>query len=234
IHGGGWTLGDLDSEDGVCRLMCSQARVVVISPDYRLAPEYPYPICFSDSWETLLWTIKNSEDLGIDASQVIIAGSSAGGNLVSAVVHQARVENVMLAGQILRIPSTCHIDLLPSEGLSSMVENADAPLLSRRSMEIFWSNYNPPKDKLLHHTVSPLLASTFKGLPPTYVQVAGLDPLRDEGLRYAKRLLEAGVPMKLDVYPGVPHAFGYFPELDAAKANARDLIQGLQWIKSLK
>ncbi|KAK5048150.1 hypothetical protein LTR84_005820 [Exophiala bonariae] len=109
-----------------------------------------------------------------------------------------------------------------------MEENKDAPLLSKRSMELFWGYYNPPDKK--DWRVSPLLADTFESLPPTYIQIAGLDPLRDEGLAYAEKLRSLGVPVRLDVYPSVPYAFGYFPALSAAKKNTADLIEGIKWL----
>ncbi|KAL6240262.1 hypothetical protein RBB50_012828 [Rhinocladiella similis] len=203
IHGGGWTLGDLDGEDGTCRWMCTQAEVVVVSVDYRLAPEHPFPAGFNDAYDSLRWA--------------------------AAVVLQAREDGIELRGQILRTPVTCHMDCYPPElNLSSMEDNKDAPLLSKTSMQLFWSYYNPPVKT--DWRVSPLLASSFKALPKTYIQIAGLDPLRDEGLAYAIKLKAAGVDVKLDAYPGVPHAFGYFPSLRASQKNANDLINAIHWM----
>ncbi|OAG43887.1 hypothetical protein AYO21_01739 [Fonsecaea monophora] len=229
IHGGGWTLGDLEGEDLTCRAMCVRAGVVVVSVDYRLAPEYPFPRGTEDSWEALKWTIDNHGNLGIDVNNIIIGGSSSGAHTTAVLSHRVKDGQLPIKGSIMRIPSVCHIDCYPPElGLHSLEELKDAPLLSKRSMELFYGYLNPPDPS--NPEASPLLNPTFKGHPPTYMQVAGMDPLRDEGLAYADKLRAAGVPVKLDVYPGLPHAFGYFPKLTAARKNAEDLIAGIKWL----
>lgn len=159
------------------------------------------------------------------------------------LAHRARDSAIRLRGQILRIPSVCHIDCYPQElSLLSIDDLKDAPLLSKRSMELFYQYYAPPIPS--DPEASPLLNPNFNDLAPAYLQVAGLDPLRDEGLAYAEKLKKAGyvhrrrgltrnkigtnrvrIATKLDIYPGLPHAFGYFPVLSAARKNSKDLIE---------
>ncbi|KAF5506338.1 Versiconal hemiacetal acetate esterase [Colletotrichum siamense] len=226
IHGGGWTLGDLEGEDIACKAICEYTKVVVVSMDYRLAPENPFPRGLEDCWDILLWTLENSSTLGIDPNCVMVSGSSSGGNSTAVIAHRARDKGVALKGQILRIPATCHIDCYPPElKLRSMEELKDAPLLSKRSMETFYGYYSPPDPS--SPEVSPLLNQNFKDLAPAYLQVAGMDPLRDEGLAYAAKLKDAGVPTKVDIYPGLPHAFGYFPELSATPKFSIDVITAI-------
>ncbi|KAI8297922.1 Versiconal hemiacetal acetate esterase [Colletotrichum sp. SAR11_240] len=226
IHGGGWTLGDLEGEDIACKAICEYTKVVVVSMDYRLAPENPFPRGLEDCWDILLWTLENSSALGIDPNCVMVSGSSSGGNSTAVIAHRARDKGIALKGQILRIPATCHIDCYPPElKLRSMEELKDAPLLSKRSMETFYGYYSPPDPS--SPEVSPLLNQNFKDLAPAYLQVAGMDPLRDEGLAYAAKLKDAGVPTKVDIYPGLPHAFGYFPELSATPKFSIDVITAI-------
>ncbi|KAH6972188.1 Alpha/Beta hydrolase protein [Ilyonectria sp. MPI-CAGE-AT-0026] len=226
IHGGGWTLGDLEGEDIACRAMCVNGGVVVVSVDYRLAPENPFPTGLDDCWDALLWTRSQSHSLGIEQDCISIGGSSSGGNITAVLAHRARNLGIRLKGQILRIPATCHIDCYPPElNLRSLEDLKDAPLLSKRSMELFYGYYNPSDPS--NPDVSPLLNTNFHGLAPAYFQVAGLDPLRDEGLAYANKLKEAGVPTRVDVYPGVPHAFYYFPSLTAAAKSSTDLLEAI-------
>ncbi|KAH8901420.1 alpha/beta hydrolase fold-3 domain protein [Thozetella sp. PMI_491] len=227
IHGGGWTLGDLNGEDITCRAMCVYGNLVVVSVDYRLAPENPFPRGLEDSWEALLWTISNADALLVDKGCLLLGGSSSGANVTAVLAHRARDKGVNLKAQILRIPATCHIDVYPPElNLRSMEELKDATLLSKRSMELFYGYYNPPDPS--SPEVSPLLNENFKGLAPAYIQVAGMDPLRDEGLAYGEKLKAAGIPTRVDVYPGLPHAFVYFPELSGSKKCGADLFAALK------
>lgn len=149
------------------------------------------------------------------------------------MAHRARDRvsstNFTLKGQILRIPAVCHYKFYPPElHLHSLDELRDAPVLSRQSLELFWGSYNPPDPR--NTDASPLLHPSFVGLAPAYIQVAGMDPLRDEGLAYAAKLRAANVPVQLDVYPGMPHGFGYFPEVAAARLNVLDLVKGIKFL----
>ncbi|OAL44228.1 alpha/beta hydrolase fold-3 domain protein [Pyrenochaeta sp. DS3sAY3a] len=227
IHGGGWTLGDLDGEDIVCRATCAKNSVVVVSVDYRLAPEFPFPRGLNDCWEAMNWVRAEAPRLRVDSSAMIIGGSSSGGNLTAVLAHRARDAGIPLKGQILRIPSVCHIEHYPPElELHSMEELKDAPVLCKRAMELFYENLQL-KDPA-NPEMSPLLAPSFQNLAPACVQIAGMDPLRDEGFAYADKLKNAGVPVQIYVYPGLPHAFNYFPPLSSTETYGDDMAAAIK------
>ncbi|CEJ82339.1 hypothetical protein VHEMI02410 [[Torrubiella] hemipterigena] len=230
MHGGGWTLGDLDGEDSACRSVCVGANVVVVSVDYRLAPEHPFPTGLNDSWNSFLWMREYAGELGINKDALSIGGSSAGANFTAVLAHRARDHGIKLLGQLLRIPCVCHLDAYPPElNLYSMEDLKDAPLLSRRSVELFLQYYAADPTNT---DMSPLLNKNFAGLAPAYIQIAGADPLRDEGLAYADKLKHAGVTTKVDIYPGLPHAFGFFTNLSATVKYAADLVDAMKSINS--
>ncbi|KAH8799082.1 alpha/beta hydrolase fold-3 domain protein [Xylogone sp. PMI_703] len=238
FHGGGWMVGNLESEDLTCRSLCVKGPVVVVNVDYRLAPEYPFPAAIDDALHSLQWVLTTTDlPLGADNSRIILAGTSAGAN-IGMVLSQLAVKSGIginsIRGQILRIPVTCHPDHFLGtvsgsliSATTSLVQFSDAPLLKRQSMDIFYSAYSSPNTA--DFRVSPLLGDGFEKLPPAFFQIAGRDPLRDEGLEYARKLEEAGVPVKVVVYPGLPHAFSYFP-LSATKEYGEDVITGLHWL----
>ncbi|SCN68565.1 uncharacterized protein FFB20_03094 [Fusarium fujikuroi] len=195
VHGGGWTMGNLDSETKVCRTMCKSAGVIVISVDYRKAPENPFPIGLEDVWQGVLWTVnrdqvfENIDSLGGASDKIIIGGLSAGGNIAAVLAQRARsAANIAFRGQILRVPLVVHEDALPREfDFSSYTENASAPILPSAAVTQCLGYYGGPPEDI---RMSPLLAKDFSGLPPAYIQVAGADPLRDDGFAYAERLRE--------------------------------------------
>ncbi|TAQ87446.1 hypothetical protein B7494_g4222 [Chlorociboria aeruginascens] len=226
MHGGGWALGDLDADDTGCRSISVTTGVKVFSVGYRLAPENPYPAAVDDCWAALNWILENSDSLNIDKSRIILGGSSAGANLAAVLTYRARKNHIEIRGQLLRMPTVCHMDCYPSEfKIESMEENKNAPILSKRSMELFYSFYDPSHPADIN--ISPLLADDFGILPPTHLQICGKDPLRDEGLAYAEKLDKAGVKCTVDVYHGLPHAFTFFPELSATKKYARDTLRAI-------
>ncbi|EXK83527.1 hypothetical protein FOQG_12224 [Fusarium oxysporum f. sp. raphani 54005] len=232
VHGGGWTMGDLDSEDKVCRTMCNSAGVIVISVDYRKAPENPFPIGLEDVWQGVLWVFNHIETLGGASDKIIIGGLSAGGNIAAVLAQRARsVGNIAFRGQILRVPLVVHTDTLPREfDFSSYTENAIAPILPAAAVTQCLGYYGAPPEDI---RISPLLAKDHSGLPPAYIQVAGADPLRDDGFAYAERLQKAGIPVRLSVYAGFPHAFMNFPLRSAMKSD-EDLIKAIKWILEIQ
>jgi acetyl esterase len=213
LHGGGWVIGDLDTADATCRALANRAGCVVVSVDYRLAPEHPAPAALEDCMTALAWTVENFELLGVDASKVAIGGDSAGGNLAALVCQRVRAEfGPDIDFQLLVYPVT---DLTLSH--PSIEENAEGYFLTKASMEWFVQHYlgdADPKDP----SVSPLHADDLTGLPPALVITAEMDPLRDEGDAYAVRLREAGVPTELLRYAGQIHGFvGMATMLDDGK-----------------
>lgn len=199
-HGGGWVFGDLDTHDVVCRSLARMARAVVLSIDYRLAPENPYPAAVEDAYASFQWIVAHARDLGIDASRLAVGGDSAGGNLAAVVSLMARDAGVALAGQMLFYPVTDLSREHPSYG-----EITGVPLTGG-TMRWFKRHYLGEADAS-DWRISPLLAESLEGLPPAYVMTAGHDPLRDEGDAYAQRLQQAGVTVTHVCYSGQIHGF---------------------------
>ena len=203
FRGGGWVLGDLDTHDGVCRFLAAAAGTKVLSIDYRLAPEHPFPAAVEDAWAGFAWAVANAAALGANPARIAIAGDSAGGNLAAVVCLLARAGGgVMPAMQLLLYPPTDATAKLPSRQMF-----AEGFLLTKGDVEAFERHYLPPGSDHTDPRVSVLLVPDLTGLPPAYVATAGFDPLRDEGEAYALRMREAGVRVALRRHPGLVHRF---------------------------
>ena len=202
LHGGGWVIGDLDTADATARSLANRSGVVVVSVDYRLAPEHRAPAALDDSMAVLTWAVENAELLGVDASRVGVGGDSAGGNLAAALC--LRVRDQLGPGidfQLLVYPVVdCTLDH------PSMEENAEGYFLTKDAMVWFVDHYLGDADPT-DPSVSPLLAPSLADLPPALVITAEFDPLRDEGEAYAARLREAGVEVEAIRYDGQVHGF---------------------------
>jgi acetyl esterase len=205
FHGGGWVVGDLDTQDMICRALCHGASAVVVSVDYRLAPEHRFPAAVDDAWAATRWAVAHAEELKGDARRVSVAGDSAGANLSAAVALRARDEGgPPLRAQILIYGSCNH----PAVRTPSADEFASGPILTDAAVDFFWKQYlaNPEVDQ--HHPwASPMRAADHRGLAPAFVATAELDPTRDDGERYADKLRTAGVATECRRYPGMPHGF---------------------------
>lgn len=197
-HGGGWVIGDLDTTDGVCRALCGRAAATVISVDYRLAPEHPYPAALDDAEAAFDWVRDHAEDLYLAPDRIAVGGDSAGGNLAALVAQSRRGQ---VAFQLLIYPAT---DLTNSH--PSHEENAEGYLLTRDHMVWFTQHYLGDHDRT-DPRVSPLHAGDLSGVAPAFVLTAEFDPLRDEGEAYAARLEDAGVEVAARRYDGMIHAF---------------------------
>jgi len=203
FHGGGWTFGDLDTHDVVCRELANLARCAVASVDYRLAPEHKFPAAVEDAVAATRWVAREAEALALDPARIAVGGDSAGGNLAAVVALAARDEGgPKLATQVLIYPATDMAADTPSH-----VEFADGYVLTRDA--ILWSrgNYLRLPDDVADWRASPLRARDHSRLPPAYVITCGFDPLRDEGRAYADRLRAAGVPVTYECFEGMVHGF---------------------------
>jgi acetyl esterase len=203
LHGGGWVIGTLDSYDATCRELAQGAGCVVVSVDYRLAPEHRYPAAPEDCYAAVQWVAANAASLGADAKRLAVGGDSAGGNLSAVVSQMARDRGgPAIRFQLLIYPVT-DADFTRR----SYVDNAEGYLLTTASMRWFWDHYVPEQAKRAEPYASPLRAADLSGLPPAWVCTAEFDPLRDEGEAYAKRLQQAGVSTTLTRFDGLIHGF---------------------------
>ncbi|KAF8575619.1 hypothetical protein K439DRAFT_1398020 [Ramaria rubella] len=240
FHGGGFRIGNVELDDSLMRLICKTNQISCVNVDYRLAPEHPFPIPVQDSYEAVKWVVANASSLSADlAKGFLVGGASAGGNIAAVISLKARDDPFLqgkLTGQILQIPVVCPSDAYPEkwkDELLSMTQNSDAPLLTRKELSLLYVDYNPPD--LTSPDVSPLLAPSLRGLPPAYLQICGLDPLRDEAFLYDKLLRESDVPTKVATYPGLPHAFWYpAPLISGAKKYRVDTVEGIKWLIETK
>lgn len=215
FHGGGFVIGDLESHDGVCRSLCNEANMLVISVDYRLAPEHRYPAAVDDSYAAMCWAAENAQVLNADPARLVVAGDSAGANLAAVTALKARDESgPSIASQVLIYP-VADMDF----DRPSYTENAEGYFLTRDMMRWFMAQYLGHDQVVTDPLVCPLQAESLKALPPALVITAEYDPLRDEGEALAQALLEAGVKTELVRFNGMIHGFVSLAEmLDDGKA----------------
>jgi acetyl esterase len=203
FHGGGWVIGNLDSHDVVCRKLADEGQLIVISVDYRLAPEHKFPAAVHDAIAATKWIAGNAKELGLDAARLSVGGDSAGGNLAAVVAISARDGNgPAIAGQVLIYPAIDFALTHPSHS-----EPGTSILLTHSVIRWFRDHYLNGAADIEDWRASPARAKTLIGLPPAYLLTAGGDPLRDEGDEYANRLEEAGVPVTHRTFPGQFHGF---------------------------
>jgi acetyl esterase len=219
LHGGGWVTGSPDGVDLPCRQLCADAGVLVVSVDYRLAPEHQFPAAIEDAYAALHWAHDHAGELGGDPNQIAIGGESAGANLAAATALLARNGGPALKFQLLAYPVTEYHVQRPS-----LVENADAPLLTTADLEWFWNNYLPNPEAALDPRATPSSAADLSRLPPTFVLTGEYDPVRDDGENYAAQLSAAGVQVTQRRYSGVFHSFfgmlGVLAKASQAHADA--------------
>jgi acetyl esterase len=203
FHGGGWVIGDLETHDDPCRFLAANSGAKLLSVDYRLAPEHPFPAAAEDAFAAYEWAAANAERLGVETGRIAVGGDSAGGNLAAAACLTARESGGPLpAMQLLIYPVTETAGTAESRRTF-----AEGFLLTRADMDWFEERYLPPSVDREDPRVALLNATDLSGLPPAYVAVAGFDPLRDEGIAYAERLREAGVRIALRRHAGLTHTF---------------------------
>ena len=225
FHGGGWVIGNIETHDVVCRMLADEGELIVISVDYRLAPEHRFPAAVDDAITATKWVAANARQLGIDASRLSVGGDSAGGNLAAVVALDARENGPKLAGQMLVYPATDFGRTHPSHS-----EPETSILLTHTVITWFANHYLDGAD-INDWRASPLRARTLSGLPPAYVLTAGADPLRDEGNEYAARLKQAGVAVNYRHFPGQFHGFFTMGKLlNQANVAVSDIAT---WLKGL-
>jgi acetyl esterase len=217
LHGGGWYVGDVETFDRVTRQLANASGAVCLSVDYRLAPEHRFPAAVIDARAAAAWlTGAGARELGIDPERVIVGGDSAGGNLAAVVARHLRST---LRAQILVYPA---LDAAMSS--ASYGEFRDGPFVSAGDMAFCWRTYLGEHGDPTDPDASPLRAEDLRGLPPACIAVAGHDPLRDDGLRYAEALGSAGVPVRLERYDDMPHGFIRWT---GVADRARELVEAL-------
>ena len=226
-HGGGYVLGDLDGYDRVARQLCADSDAVVVSVDYRLAPEHPYPAAVDDAWAALLWVSEHAPELGADPKRLGVAGDSAGAVLATVMTLLAREHDGPRIGfQALLYPPAAggHDGDFPSR-----TAHAAGPTLTLRTMEYFSRHYFGLTGKASDYRGAPLRAHDLAGLPPCLLMLAQHDPLRDEGMAYANALLGAGNAVTLVEYHGLAHGFvSMGGGIGAARLAQQQLAQALQ------
>ncbi len=224
FHGGGFVMGDLDTHDGLCRLIAHEGGFIVVAVDYRRAPENKWPAPLEDAVTATRWIFDNASSLGIDAGRIAIGGDSAGGHLAASVTQAMKEQGgPKLAFQLLMFPGT---EFTTDTG--SMNRFAVGYFMEKQVIEWCYSQVLPPDADRASPKVSPLNARDFSGLPPAYILLGGYDPLHDEGLSYADKLKAAGVQVTVADYSEMVHCFIYLqtvlPQAHDAVANAAQAV----------
>lgn len=222
-HGGGFVLYGLDSHDRVCRRLCKMNQCIVVSVDYRLAPEHSFPAAHKDAFTAIQWAQKNISEHGGDASKLIVAGDSAGGNLAACMAHKCKQENIPLLAQILIYP---WIDGKLNN--PSIDKNGKGYLLEKETMFWFQQQYTPRKEDRCKPSVSPCYENDFTNLAPAFMLTAQFDPLLDDGRKYYEQLKAAGNKAHYKEYPQLIHGFFSIPGVSKEAMQAyRDIKEFL-------
>lgn len=230
-HGGGWCIGSLNGYDGICTVITNKIPSVVLSVDYRLAPENSFPAAFDDCYSALKYAANAASSLNAYPDRIVVMGDSAGGNLAAAVSIKSKNENgPHIAFQILVYPAT-NLLHLATDSYRLFGKGYD---LDREMIEMFRSNYIPDKKDRGNSYASPALAKCLKGLPPTLLIAAEFDPLLDDGKRFAEKLKKAGVAVKYSLYKGVIHGFLSFTTFRASQEAFDEIAKTFKKMKAYR
>ena len=227
FHGGGWVVGDLDTQDMIARALAAGAESIVISVDYRLAPEHPFPAAPEDAWAATRWAAAHAHEISGDPQRLAVAGDSAGGALACVVALMARDAGGPKLRAQVNFYGSCNF---PSEQTESAKEFDDGPILRRDDVDYFWSLYLPNPDRDQHDfRASPFRAQSHEGLAPAFIGTAECDPSRDDAEAYATKLQAAGVEVEMKRYPGMVHGFvswvGFLPGAQNAVSDASAFLK---------
>ncbi|WP_238325175.1 alpha/beta hydrolase [Rhodococcoides fascians] len=219
LHGGGWMIGSVDTGDPVSRALCNRVGAVVVSVDYRLAPEHPWPAGLNDALDTLKWVFENIGIYGGDRNRVIIGGDSAGGNMAAVLAQDAIRNGIPLVAQLLIYPAV-DLDVGRIDRYPSVQHNDSGYVLTPEAMAMSFATYVPESVDPAEPRVSPIRAHDLSSLPPAVIAVAEFDPMRDQGLAYAQAMGEAGVPTTVHNGAGLIH--GVFDMIGTVPAADRE------------
>jgi acetyl esterase/lipase len=223
IHGGGFVFGSVEFDHLSALGTCMATGAVVVSVEYRLAPEHPFPAGIEDCYAALVWTAEQADTLGIDRERIAVSGQSAGGGLAAGLALMARDRGgPKICFQVLGIPELDH-----RLQTHSMIHFVDTPLWNRPNAVQSWRCYLGDDPGEVSPYASPSIAEDLSGLPPAFVSVMEFDPLRDEGIEYALRMMQANVPVELHAYPGTFHGSALVTEAAVSKRGHRDLLDAL-------
>lgn len=228
LHGGGWVICDLDSHDGACRSLGNGLGAVVVSVDYRLAPEHPWPAAADDALAAVDWVAAHSAELDVDAARLLVAGDSAGGNLAAVTTLALRDRG----GPALRAQILVYPVIAPDFTTASYRDNGHGYFLTAAAMRWYWEQYDPGLAHAEDPHLVPLRAGSLVGAAPAFIITAELDPLRDEGEAYAAALAAAGVPVWSKRWDGLFHGFLFLDQLDIAAEARTELYQAVRPVLS--
>ncbi|WP_433162296.1 alpha/beta hydrolase [Kribbella sp. CA-247076] len=223
FFGGGWTLGSIETADGISRKLANAVPCQVITVGYRLAPENPFPAAVHDCHHATRWIAEHADEVQADPDRLVVGGDSAGGNLAAAVTLLARDNGPALAGQLLVYPNTLY-----GSDTISMRAGDDPYLFNKTSVGWYWDHYLTDPADGQNPLASPLLAESHANLPPALVITAEYDPLRDEGEYYAEKLHAAGVPTTLSRYDGMVH--GFFAMSGILDGGRQAMVEAASWL----
>lgn len=227
FHGSGFVLCSLNTHDGMCRNLCAGADCVVVSVDYRLAPEHKFPAAVDCVFATR-WAAEHASELNADADRIVVAGDSAGGTLAAVTALRLRDEGgPTLRGQLILYPVTDY----HTPGTRSYEENAEGYGLTRDTMKWFWNHYLNDPGEASNPYAAPLRARDLHGLPPAFVVTAQYDPLRDEGEAFAERRRAADVPTRLSRWDGMNHGFLFWVGLVDKAGDA--MAEACMWLRAI-
>ncbi|PSS18483.1 hypothetical protein M430DRAFT_139760 [Amorphotheca resinae ATCC 22711] len=231
FHCGGYVMGSIEGDDYLCRAISMSASTVLVSVDYRLAPEHPYPAALEDGLSALTWAYDNAPTLHASPSKLYTMGQSAGGTIALALALKIKASGQpqKISGVVALGPATVAPSVVPAhlKHLFKPEENTDSAIIDAEAMSVYTANYNPP---LTAPDFSILLSPDLAKLPPVYIVGCGKDPVRDDVLVFEQEIRKLGVKTKFDYYEGWPHLFWIVPGVEMGTKAVGNIVKGIQWL----